>query len=107
MPKGSVRATFEDKVLASDTIFLRSWYAVPTPKFYAPVTNLLERLENTVAVKALSMLKKEKELRVAPKADSLYRPIAREERVSKPFKVQRHIEDKLPFAFKTKTEATR
>lgn len=107
VPKGSVRATFEDKILASDTIFLRSWFAMQTPKFYAPVTNLLDSLESTVSVKPLSQLKKEKEIRVTPNVDSLYKPITREERVNKPFKVQRHIEEKLPFQFKTKTEATK
>lgn len=107
VPKGSVRATFEDKILASDTIFLRSWFAVPVPKFYAPVTNLLEKMELSETVKSLSQLKKEKELKVNPNVDSLYKPITREERINKPFKVQRHIEDKLPFQFKTKTEATK
>jgi len=107
VPKGSIRATFEDKILASDTIFLRSWFAVPIPKFYTPVTNLLESMKATAMVKSLSQLKKEKELKVEPNADSLYKPITREERVNKPFKVNRHVEDKLPFAFKTKTEATK
>lgn len=107
VPAGSVRATFEDKILASDTIFLRSWFAVPIPKFYAPVTNLLEKMEETAVVKSFSQLKKEKELRVTPNVDSLYTDITREERVNLPFKVNRHIEAKLPFAFKTKTEATK
>ncbi|KAL3145804.1 hypothetical protein ABBQ38_015181 [Trebouxia sp. C0009 RCD-2024] len=38
---GSFRATFEDKPLMSDIVFLRAWIAVDLPKFYNPVTNLL------------------------------------------------------------------
>jgi ribosome biogenesis protein BMS1 len=38
---GSYRATFEDKPLMSDIVFLRAWVAVELPRFYNPVTNLL------------------------------------------------------------------
>ena len=38
---GSFRATFEDKPLMSDVIFLRAWVGVDLPRFYNPVTNLL------------------------------------------------------------------
>jgi len=38
---GSYRATFEDKPLMSDVVFLRAWVAVDLPRFYNPVTNLL------------------------------------------------------------------
>lgn len=38
---GSFRATFEDKPLMSDIVFLRAWIGVDLPKFYNPVTNLL------------------------------------------------------------------
>ena len=38
---GAFRATFEDKPLLSDIIFLRAWVKVDIPKFSVPVTNLL------------------------------------------------------------------
>ncbi|GLI71471.1 hypothetical protein VaNZ11_016609 [Volvox africanus] len=41
---GSFRATFEDKPLLSDIIFLRAWVALDLPRFYNPVTNLLAPL---------------------------------------------------------------
>lgn len=109
VPTGSVRATFEDKLLGSDTIFLRSWYAVTIPRFYTPITNLLTRnnLNEIVTVKPLSLLKKEKELKINPNVNSLYKPIERDEKVSKPFKINRHIEEQLPFQFKTKSEASK
>ncbi len=38
---GAYRATFEDKPLLSDVVFLRAWVALDLPRFYNPVTNLL------------------------------------------------------------------
>ncbi len=38
---GAFRATFEDKPLLSDIVFLRAWVVVDLPRFYNPVTNLL------------------------------------------------------------------
>lgn len=39
--EGSFRATFEDKPLLSDIVFLRAWVKVDIPKFCNPVTDLL------------------------------------------------------------------
>lgn len=38
---GSFRASFEDKPLLSDIVFLRAWIGVDLPRLYNPVTNLL------------------------------------------------------------------
>ena len=39
--EGAYRATFEDKPLLSDIVFLRAWVEVEIPRFAIPVTNLL------------------------------------------------------------------
>ncbi|CAG9466424.1 unnamed protein product [Pedinophyceae sp. YPF-701] len=46
--EGSFRATFEDKVLMSDIVFLRAWIAVDLPRLCNPVTNLLQRQRGLV-----------------------------------------------------------
>lgn len=85
VPAGSVRATFEDKILASDTIFLKSWFAVEVPKFYLPITNLLTvkspsindkiqtDAERWQGLKTLAQLKIENNIKVVPDENSLYR----------------------------------
>ncbi|KAJ6227013.1 ribosome biogenesis protein bms1 [Anaeramoeba flamelloides] len=39
---GHFRATFEDKIVKSDIVFLRTWCTVKPVKFYNPLTNLLQ-----------------------------------------------------------------
>ncbi|KAJ9526363.1 hypothetical protein QJQ45_009839 [Haematococcus lacustris] len=39
--EGDFRASFEDKILMSDLVFLRAWAALELPRFHNPVTNLL------------------------------------------------------------------
>lgn len=107
VPAGSVRATFEDRIMASDSIFLRSWFAIEVPKFYAPITNLLavKHEQEWTGVKTLGMLKKENSIQINPDENSLYKKIEREEKVFAPLKIKRKLQEQLPFSLKTKTSA--
>lgn len=40
-PEGAFRATFEDKILPSDIVFVRTWFKIDVPQFYNPLANLL------------------------------------------------------------------
>ena len=82
VPAGSVRATFEDKILASDTIFLKSWFAIEVPKFYMSITNLLKNntaqkngasSSDDLKLKTMAQLKLENNIKVMPNENSLYR----------------------------------
>lgn len=121
VPAGCVRATFEDKILASDIVFMKTWYNVDVSKFYTPVTNLLlaksqttitEQENNNYAeqwsgLKTLGQLKREHEIKVTPNENSLYRPINREEKVFAPLKISSRLEEQLPFALKQKDRAAK
>lgn len=105
-PNGSFRATFEDKVLMSDIIFLRSWFPVTPIKYYNPVTSLLSGdPANWSGMKTVRELRQEKKLAVPHKADSEYKPIERQERKFNALKVPKHLQSALPFKSKPKLQA--
>merc|ERR1712137_118485 len=97
---GTYRATFEDKILMSDIVLLRTWYPVHPQKFYNPVTSLLD--EDWAGMKTVFQLRKEKNLKVPLNKDSLYKPVERETRRFNPLKIPKSLEKDLPFALKPK-----
>jgi len=58
---GDFRATFEDKLIKSDIVFLRAWTRVEVPKFVNPVTNLLHKPAPVRSVKRKRSAKEEEE----------------------------------------------
>ncbi|CAF0894337.1 unnamed protein product [Adineta steineri] len=106
---GAFRATFEDKILLSDIIFLRAWFPLQVPKFYTPVTNLLmpmEQKDQWQGIRSVGQLKRDKNIRNEPNVDSLYKPIERRERVFRPLVIPTQLQRDLPFHLKPKSGET-
>lgn len=93
-PPGAFRATFEDRILMSDIVTLRTWAPVNPPKLYNPVTDHLAEWKQ---MKLLRDLRRERNLPVPTKKDSAYRPVERKERVFAPLEVPKSILSALPF----------
>lgn len=97
-PDGYFRASFEDKILMSDTIFLKTWYPVKVKKFYNPVTSLLLRDHNEwKGMRLTGQVRAENEIPTPMNNDSAYKKIERPERRFNPLKVPKLIQRDLPF----------
>ena len=102
-PEGHYRATFEDKVLMSDIVFLRAWYPVKPQRFYNPVTNLLEAAEseNTgdgwKGMRLTGEVRRDEGIPTPQQKNSAYRPIERATRHFNPLRVPRQLAAELPF----------
>lgn len=60
----------------ADIVFMRTWYPVEVPQFYATVTSLLlppAEKAAWVGMKTLGQLKRERSIMAPPKEDSLYK----------------------------------
>ena len=74
-PEGAFRATFEDKILLRDIVFMRTWYPVDPQKYYNPVTSLLSsdkvlgwnRMRNTFEIR------RDKKMPIPVVQDSIYK----------------------------------
>ncbi|KAL5117817.1 Glycoside hydrolase 2 (Mannanase, beta-galactosidase) [Pleosporales sp. CAS-2024a] len=106
-PEGNFRATFEDKILMSDIVFLRAWYPIKPRRFYNVVTNLLtpataeekEAGESTgwTGMRLTGVVRHELSLPTPSDKNSAYRPIDRPTRVFNPLRVPRKLAASLPF----------
>lgn len=104
-PEGNFRATFEDKILMSDIVFLRAWYPVKPHRFYYPVTNLLDppsaedEKESTgwKGMRLTGEVRREQGIPTPLEKNSAYRPIERQERHFNPLKIPRKLQSDLPF----------
>lgn len=100
--EGNFRATFEDKILMSDLVFLRTWYSIEVPRFCNPVV----AYGQTRMVKSHAQLRKERDLPIPNKKDSQYAhhdevlDRERDERVFASLNVPKSIATNLPFKSK-------
>uniref|UniRef100_A0A8C4H5U8 Bms1-type G domain-containing protein n=1 Tax=Dicentrarchus labrax TaxID=13489 RepID=A0A8C4H5U8_DICLA len=106
-PLGAYRATFEDRLLMSDIVFLRSWYPVSVPQLYNPVTSLLlpvGQKDNWEGMRTLGQLKHDLGIRNNPNTDSLYKPLVRGQRRFNPLHIPKELQKALPFKSKPKQQ---
>ncbi|CCX31790.1 hypothetical protein FPQ18DRAFT_274378 [Pyronema domesticum] len=98
-PEGHYRATFEDKILMSDIVFLRAWYPVKPRAFYNPVTNLLEDGESKEwrGMRITGEVRAELQMSAPKDANSTYRKVERVTRRFNPLRVPKAIQQNLPF----------
>ncbi|ORX35996.1 hypothetical protein BD324DRAFT_642702 [Kockovaella imperatae] len=102
-PDGAYRATFEDKILMSDIVFLRAWYAIEPKQLYNPVTSLLSAdKDNWKGMRLTGQIRRDEGIDTPLDANSKYRAVERSTRRFNPLKVPRKLEASLPYASKTK-----
>ncbi|KAL0933077.1 ribosome biogenesis protein [Colletotrichum truncatum] len=92
-PEGHFRATFEDKILYSDIVFLRAWYPIKPHRFYNPVTNLI----GWQAMRLTGEVRRAEGIETPLEKNSQYRKIERETRHFNPLRVPRALAAELPF----------
>eukprot|EP00898_Chlorokybus_atmophyticus_P007768 jgi/Chlat1/7993/Chrsp7S07775 len=106
--EGCVRATFEDKILMSDVVFLRAWVPVDVPIYYNPVTSLLQSPDTPWhGMRTVGQLRRENNIPIPVQRDSLYKPIERHTRKFNPLKVPKTLQAALPFKSKPKDATAR
>ncbi|CZS91299.1 hypothetical protein WAI453_003643 [Rhynchosporium graminicola] len=92
-PEGHFRATFEDKILMSDIVFLRAWYPIKPHRFYNPVTNLI----GWDAMRLTGEVRRDQNIPTPVQKNSTYKPVERVARHFNPLRVPRALAAELPF----------
>lgn len=97
-PEGHFRAAFEDKILMSDIVTLKTWYPVKPKKFYNPVTSLLlNDKTNWKGMRLTGEVRAMNNVETPRNEDSNYKKIERPERKFHALKVPTSIKKNLPF----------
>ncbi|KAK4121726.1 DUF663-domain-containing protein [Parathielavia appendiculata] len=92
-PDGHFRATFEDKILLSDIVFLRAWYPIKPHRFYNPATNLI----GWQSMRLTGEIRRDENIDTPQQRNSQYRKIERQERHFNPLRVPKNLAASLPF----------
>ncbi|KAA8570790.1 hypothetical protein EYC84_000182 [Monilinia fructicola] len=92
-PEGYFRATFEDKILMSDIVFLRAWYPIKPHRFYNPVTNLI----GWEGMRLTGEVRRDQNLPTPDQKNSHYKPVERVTRHFNPLRVPRALAAELPY----------
>lgn len=106
-PDGAFRATFEDKILMSDIVFLRTWYHVDVPKFCITVKTLLmpaDERDKWRGARTTGQIRFETGAKAtnSTNPDSIYKPVARKQFNFRPFTIPKQLQKELPYKDKPK-----
>ncbi|KAF7792582.1 hypothetical protein EIP86_003676 [Pleurotus ostreatoroseus] len=102
-PDGAFRATFEDKVLMSDIVFLRAWISIQPRKFYNPVTSLLlSDKDRWSGMRLTGQVRRDEGLKTPLNVNSTYKRVERAPRRFNTLKVPKKLQAALPYASKPK-----
>ncbi|EME31836.1 Ribosome biogenesis protein bms1 [Galdieria sulphuraria] len=105
-PPGAFRATFEDKILMSDIVFLRAWVKVAVESYCVDVQDRLcpPSVEIRHLMKTLRELRVMQQIPIPTNDDSEYRKIDERpaQRNFRPFHIPRSLQATLPFSSKPK-----
>jgi len=104
-PEGHFRATFEDKILMSDLVFLRAWTSVQPRQFYNPILSLLNK--DKLLMRTTGAVRHELSIPVKNNADSTYHSLDRQPRKFNPLRIPRSLQASLPYASKPKVTKAR
>jgi ribosome biogenesis protein BMS1 len=105
-PEGAFRATFEDKLLLSDIVFMRTWYPLSPIAYFNPVTSHMLPFKSVwFGMKTVGQLRYEQNLPTPHNEDSLYKPVERVERQFNPLHVPKALVAALPFEEKMRVAA--
>ena len=99
-PEGRFRATFEDKILKSDVVFLKTWAPVELNKFYNPIIEYGDKKQKML--RTMNQLRKDYGIKLEQNPDSEYKEIEREERIFPNLVISKNLEKNLPFKKKNK-----
>ncbi|KAF9005404.1 hypothetical protein BDQ17DRAFT_1399127 [Cyathus striatus] len=102
-PDGAFRATFEDKILKSDLVFLRAWYSIQPRMFYNPVTSLLlSEKSKWLGMRLTGQVRREQGLKTPLDVNSTYKKVERAPRKFNPLVIPKKLQASLPYAAKPK-----
>lgn len=106
-PPGAFRGTFEDKILMSDIVFMKTWFKVEVPHFYLSAKTLMmpsEERKQWRAARTIGRIRFEEGIKPTDNVnpDSIYKPIERKQFTFKPFIIPRKLQKDLPYADKPK-----
>ncbi|KAI4602335.1 Glycoside hydrolase 2 (Mannanase, beta-galactosidase) [Pestalotiopsis sp. 9143b] len=93
-PEGHFRATFEDKILMSDIVFLRAWFPIKPHRYYNVVTNLVGGWHG---MRLTGEVRRDQGIATPQDKNSKYRKIERAARHFNPLKVPRALAASLPY----------